>query len=782
MTLNVKYPYLQDADFLKKIDYQTLQETNVRITVLDWNENPIEEIQGKVSTGSLILSGSSSVRRSGSITVVASSELYNIYDVNNLFSVNKKIQIEIGLTNQVDDDKYKEYRTLWFPQGVFVITDFNIQQNDSGLTLGISIKDKMCLLNGTCGGTLPASVTFNEEEITQDDGSVIIKKVPYYTIIKTLLTDFGQENPERVIIKDVDLKIRQVMRWMGDTSLSLYIDGQEKKYEAYDDVGYIFSDFSPTKDLIGNAGQTVVTILDTIKNQLGNYEYFYDIDGNFIFQEIKNYLNTSKSTEIIESDYLFIPANEKSVYTFTDDITIQSVSNNIPLSNIKNDFVVWGTRETKEGSKLPIRYHLAIDDKPTTRKKRSVLQQKDKDGNINFSRLLDPDNERRVYKESQLLVSGKSIDIKDVPVGRGDTFYTSDKLIFKCKQIARTSKKNGNNFSFTKTIYLDKTKKYLLEASIDHWSFSSGAGLEIDWKKLYGYDGEGQYKEYYDSEAYGILYFDNNVLSLDSITTLSIAENYGGEIEYFTLYEYDKEKDWIEESDNYNFVDFYTQDFRMELYLQGVESDERGSIPNRYYKELKAEWQKSFNIVDYIENDKKLGVKDEQKEDFIYANPDWYLDLIDSTRALKDFSINAIGVRSKTYSSNDVNCLFEKEIPDIILIENNTDSTEYKRWEAVQNGWNYYQISSAAYKQLATGGYQNSAFEDIKNTLYQYTSYNESINFSALPIYYLEPNTRITVNSPDVKISGDYIISTISRPFDANGMMSVQATRALERL
>ena len=34
-------------------------------------------------------------------------------------------------------------------------------------------------------------------------------------------------------------------------------------------------------------------LLDNIKNKLGNYEYYYDIDGNFIFQEIKNYLNTS---------------------------------------------------------------------------------------------------------------------------------------------------------------------------------------------------------------------------------------------------------------------------------------------------------------------------------------------------------------------------------------------------------------------------------------------------------------------------------------------------------
>jgi len=53
--------------------------------------------------------------------------------------------------------------------------------------------------------------------------------------------------------------------------------------------------------LVGNAGDTVTTILDQIRDTLGNYEYFYDINGNFRFQEIKNYLNTSKSTEIINN-------------------------------------------------------------------------------------------------------------------------------------------------------------------------------------------------------------------------------------------------------------------------------------------------------------------------------------------------------------------------------------------------------------------------------------------------------------------------------------------------
>ena len=41
-------------------------------------------------------------------------------------------------------------------------------------------------------------------------------------------------------------------------------------------------------------------ILDKIIEVLGNFEYFYDVNGNFIFQEIKNYLNNSQTKYILD--------------------------------------------------------------------------------------------------------------------------------------------------------------------------------------------------------------------------------------------------------------------------------------------------------------------------------------------------------------------------------------------------------------------------------------------------------------------------------------------------
>ena len=83
---------------------------------------------------------------------------------------------------------------------------------------------------------------------------------------------------------------------------------------------------------------------------------------------------------------------------------------------------------------------------------------------------------------------------------------------------------------------------------------------------------------------------------------------------------------------------------------------------------------------------------------------------------------------------------------------------------------------------LAIGGVLKSAYEEIRTELYQYTTYNEQISLTTLPIYYFEPNTRITVEDADSGISGDYMIKSISLPLDANGMMTLSCSRALERI
>jgi len=46
--------------------------------------------------------------------------------------------------------------------------------------------------------------------------------------------------------------------------------------------------------------------------------------------------------------------------------------------------------------------------------------------------------------------------------------------------------------------------------------------------------------------------------------------------------------------------------------------------------------------------------------------------------------------------------------------------------------------------------------------LYDATYYQETVTISAIPIYYLEPNTRIRVHDNQSGIDGEYLIKSFS--------------------
>ena len=83
---------------------------------------------------------------------------------------------------------------------------------------------------------------------------------------------------------------------------------------------------------------------------------------------------------------------------------------------------------------------------------------------------------------------------------------------------------------------------------------------------------------------------------------------------------------------------------------------------------------------------------------------------------------------------------------------------------------------------LTGGGSLRSAYEEIKQQLYQYTNYNEQVSLTMLPIYYLEPNTRITIKDTQSGLNNDFMIKTISLPLDINGTMNLSCTKVMENM
>jgi len=55
------------------------------------------------------------------------------------------------------------------------------------------------------------------------------------------------------------------------------------KIEYGQDIGYRITDLTYAGDLVSNFGDTLTSVLDKLKTMLGDFEYFYDVEGHFVF-------------------------------------------------------------------------------------------------------------------------------------------------------------------------------------------------------------------------------------------------------------------------------------------------------------------------------------------------------------------------------------------------------------------------------------------------------------------------------------------------------------------
>lgn len=373
--------YLTDSKFLSMLDEMRIKKHYAKITVLSFvDEKPLREIQGIATAGSVTVNGQAALRRTISLTVSGIENENDINNIENIISINKKVKIEVGLENPFED--YKNYGDIiWFPLGTYVINQATTSTTASSANISISGKDKMCMLDGTCGGTLPSAVTFHETQYEDDNGDIFIEQVPIFTIIKECVTHFGKEPEQNVIINDVDMTAKLSTKYVGQNPIWFSKDYKsfvisenapedenflQHKFIYGQDVGYQETDFTYPGELVFSAGDTVTSVLDKIIESLGNYEYFYDLDGHFIFQQKKNYLNYyyTPITQVNDNYYIKAFSDSKYYYTFIDAKDALSYYNSPKYENIKNDFIVWGDKTDANGVTKTIQYHLAIDEKP----------------------------------------------------------------------------------------------------------------------------------------------------------------------------------------------------------------------------------------------------------------------------------------------------------------------------------------------------------------------------------------------------------------------------------
>ena len=765
------YPYLNDIEFLNKIYDQHNQTVYTEITVLDWYERPVKQIQGRVLSASISVNGDSAVRRTAnlSVKIFDNNELYT--NIDSLLSINKKIFIETGLLNNIghlSGLNYPSYKIIWFPFGTYAISSYSINHDATGVTVNLSLSDKMCLLNGSMGGVIPASTNFESYDTLGSDGDLHSEPIKINRIIPELVNHFGGEDLNNILVNDVPDRIKQVLRWMGSNPLFLYRnklnilnsvyttmqtasysnEWARTKYTYNFDCGYTYTDFTYPGELTAGAGDSVCTVLDKIKETLGNYEYYYDVFGHFIFQEIRNYINTTEWRTAfnnyhpgspIELPYAYNNTLNGNVYDLSKYNFAVSYSNAPKFDMIKNDFVVWGTREGTNGMKLPCRYHLAIDERPHLIEDwditASLPQVNGSPCGICFDTHMD-DHVRYAHLLTKRYFSKESLEA-DFPNGG---------MVGKYYLVTKNNDPNN-----------EETGVYTWVTDID--------GYKAAMDK-------------YETAAQN----DDVTSNVSTNDTSKVTAAKAGfiRLKYATYYTNESSP---------KFIIHPSTDWRNVLYWKGLIASFTGVDTGYYWTELCVEWPKIYDIEGTSSGVNNFGTGGYYPT--VVESPsslDWWLDIIDRDAALNKFSVSVIGRRSYAKTDSGCNCVFEPTIPDIIMVDVGNepgviDTRSQMTWQELrEQGLAPIQVKTAIYNSTATGGIFNSCYEHVKQILQDYTDYNESITITCLPIYHLEPNTRIHVEDAESGIYGDYIINTLSYTLGNAGTMSISAKKVIEKI
>ena len=141
---------------------------------------------------------------------------------------------------------------------------------------------------------------------------------------------------------------------------------------------------------------------------------------------------------------------------------------------------------------------------------------------------------------------------------------------------------------------------------------------------------------------------------------------------------------------------------------------------------------------------------------------------------LSQFNVKNIGARPKSINDTAVKSIYFRETPNILFINNITEADNI-------GGYKYIQVANLD-SMFSISAQGKSAKARLDELIYQHGYCIESSTINAIPIYYLQPNTRVYIHDEESGIDGDYIVSKITLPLTYNGTMSITATKAAENI
>ena len=153
---------------------------------------------------------------------------------------------------------------------------------------------------------------------------------------------------------------------------------------------------------------------------------------------------------------------------------------------------------------------------------------------------------------------------------------------------------------------------------------------------------------------------------------------------------------------------------------------------------------------------------------------------MDNAGEMDKYSVPVIGNRPKVINDSSVKSIYFRETPTVIFINWNNQTG----WEKTSDkaGYTRIQIPDSMLSLFNISSQGKSAYDVLQESIYNDTYCTESVSMNSIPIYYLQPNTRIYIRNNDSKIEGEYIVSRFTIPLDYSGTMSISATKLADRI
>ena len=213
---------------------QNKRELYIRVDLLNFNFQKVDELSGVILTNTLAISSSSDIRRSGTITLIPKDSSFKIESGSKIW-LDKYVKIYKGIKNIHTGNI--EYTNM----GIFLINNPSQVYSSTDKTITLQLIDLMAKLTGLRNGNLEG----------------ILYKIP--------------EN------SDIRLAMIDLLKEAGFNRYIINIRDEDYKYTPY--------------EINGNIGSTIYNLLYQLNQININYQMYFDTDGVFIYEKIPDGVN-----------------------------------------------------------------------------------------------------------------------------------------------------------------------------------------------------------------------------------------------------------------------------------------------------------------------------------------------------------------------------------------------------------------------------------------------------------------------------------------------------------